>query len=73
MEGNTGFPRRLDQAEYFEEHVGLIYVVLVLDCPEETAVQYSDCCNVRRGDDGRHRDNPKADCHIPNDNSGSGG
>lgn len=33
---DIGFPRKLDQADYFEELVGAIDVVMVLDCPRET-------------------------------------
>lgn len=46
---SAGFPRRLDQAEHFEEHVGSISLVLVLDCPQETLVQR--LLQRRRGDD----------------------
>ena len=34
-----GFPRKLDQAEYFEEIVGPIDLVIVFDCPEVMLTQ----------------------------------
>ncbi|KAF2001249.1 P-loop containing nucleoside triphosphate hydrolase protein [Amniculicola lignicola CBS 123094] len=33
-----GFPRKMDQANYFEETIGTIAIVLVFECPEEILV-----------------------------------
>ncbi|KAF2244209.1 P-loop containing nucleoside triphosphate hydrolase protein [Trematosphaeria pertusa] len=44
-----GFPRRLDQAEYFEEKVGPVSLVLVLECP--SAVLLERLLSRRRADD----------------------
>ena len=35
----TGFPRKLDQAEYFEERVAPIALLIVLECPETVLVE----------------------------------
>lgn len=45
----TGFPRRLDQVAYFQEKIGQISLVIVLDCPDEVLIERIEARN--RGDD----------------------
>jgi|TARA_R110002003_G_scaffold39_14_gene2536 UMP-CMP kinase len=39
LHSRTGFPRKLDQAEYFEQHVAPVTCVSVFDCPQDVLLQ----------------------------------